>query len=113
MATKQFSTNQFRPQYKRLIALWILRVFSPGLGRSYFLQKSGYCDSDIAEFLGLPSELNEEKLREIPRMLDDLQNSLENGSPAALPARAKANFTRFAASLKLNTTEQCILEFFA
>jgi len=107
------ATQRFHSRLDRLIALWILRVFSPSLGRSVFLNNSGYADSDIAEFLGLPLRLDEATIREIPRMLDDLQISLEKARPASLPALARDNFTRFAVSLKLNTTEQRILEFFA
>lgn len=106
------ANQRFRSRFDRLLALWILRVFTPGLGRSSFTRGSAYADSDIAEFLGLPPQLDEETIRRMPHLLDDLQKSLENGS-AALPARANANFTRFAASLKLNSTEQRILEFFA
>ncbi len=107
------ATHRFHSRLDRIIALWILRAFSPSLGRSVFLHNSAYADSDIAEFLGLPLRLDEPTSREIPRLLDDLQISLEKARPAALPAQARNNFTRFAASLKLNTTEQRILEFFA
>jgi transitional endoplasmic reticulum ATPase len=107
------ATHRFHSRLDRLIALWILRAFSPSLGRSVFLHNSAYADSDIAEFLGLPLRLDEPTIREIPRLLDDLQISLEKAKPASLPAQARTNFTRFAASLKLNPTEQRILEFFA
>ena len=107
------TTHHFRSRFDRLLALWVLRAFSPGVGRSDFLDGPNYADSDIAEFLGLPRRLDEEMLREIPRLLDGLQLSLEPGNTASLQARAKANFARFAASLKLNATEQRVLEFFA
>jgi transitional endoplasmic reticulum ATPase len=109
---RSMATHRFRSRFDRLLALWILRAFSPGLGRSSFTCGPAYADSDIAVFLGLPLHLDEGTIRKMPHLLDDLQKSLEKGS-SALPARAKVNFTRFAASLKLNTTEQCILEFFA
>ena len=112
-ARHPMATHRFHSRLDRIIALWILRAFSPSLGRSVFLHNSAYADSDIAEFLGLPLRLDEPTSREIPRLLDDLQISLEKARPAALPAQARNNFTRFAASLKLNTTEQRILEFFA
>lgn len=73
---------------------------------------SNYADSDIAEFLGLPTELEMVDLAKIPQLLDDLHASLEKAS-VSLPAQARNNFTRFAASLRLNATEQRILEFFA
>jgi transitional endoplasmic reticulum ATPase len=107
------ATHRFHSRLDRLIALWILRVFSPSLGRSVFLSNSEYADSDIAEFLGLPLRLDDATVREIPRLLDELQISLEKARPASLPALARDNFTRFAVSLKLNATEQRILEFFA
>ncbi len=107
------TTHRFRSRFDRLIALWVLRAFSPGLGRSEFLNGSTYADSDIAEFLGLPLRPGEAMLREMPRLLYDLQFSLEQASPAFLPALARANFTRLAATLKLNATEQRVLEFFA
>jgi hypothetical protein len=93
------ATHRFHSRLDRLIALWILRVFSQSLGRSVFLNNSGYTDSDIAEFLGLPLRLDEATIREIPRMLDDLQISLEKARPASLPAVARDNFTRFPALL--------------
>lgn len=96
------ATHRFRSRFDRLLALWVLRAFSPGMGRSDFLSNSDYADSDIAEFLGLPLLLDEEMLRKIPRLLDGLQLSLESGNTASLPAQAKANFARFAASLKLS-----------
>ncbi len=107
------ATHRFSSRFDRLIALWILRAFSPELGRSNFLCNSAYADSEIAEFLGLPMRLDEAVIREMPRLLDDLQISLEKAGPASLPSQARNNFTRFADSLKLNTTEQRILEFFA
>lgn len=103
---------RFRSSFDRLIGLWVLRAFSRNLGRACFISGSEYADSDIAEFLGLPTDLDKEVLRKMPQLLDDLQASLERGK-AALPAKARNNFTRFAASLRLSTAEQRILEFFA
>ncbi len=105
--------HRFSSRFDRLLSLWVLRAFSPGLGRSDFLNGSTYADADIAEFLGLPQRPDEEVLREMPRLLDDLQFSLEHASPGSLPALARVNFSRFSATLKLNATEQRILEFFA
>jgi hypothetical protein len=80
------ATHRFHTRFDRLIALWILRAFSPSLGRSLFLHNSAYADSDIAEFLGLPLRLDEPTIRQIPHLLDDLQILLENARPASLPA---------------------------
>ncbi|MGJ8641806.1 MAG: AAA family ATPase [Luteolibacter sp.] len=104
--------QQLRSSFDRLIALWVLRAFSRNLGRSCFISGSDYSDHDIAEFLGLPTELDQEILKKMPRLLDVLQASLEKGK-TSLPALARNNFKRFAASLKLNAVEQSILEFFA
>jgi SpoVK/Ycf46/Vps4 family AAA+-type ATPase len=107
------ATQRFRSRLDRLIALWILRTFSPNLCRASFIEGSSYADVDIADFLGLPKNTDEETLRKIPRLLDDLQSSLEQSVSAALPAQARDSFTRFAASIQLNPTEQRLLEFFA
>ena len=104
-------THRFRSSFDRLIALWVLRAFSRNLARPCFICGSNYADSDIAEFLG-PTELEMVDLAKIPQLLDDLHASLEKAS-VSLPAQARNNFTRFAASLRLNATEQRILEFFA
>lgn len=58
-------------------------------------------------------ELNAEILLKMPRLLDDLHSALEKSRTASLPARARKNFARFAASLRLNKAEQLILEFYA
>jgi len=105
-------TRRLRSSFDRLIALWVLRAFSRKLGRPYFISGSDYADSDIAEFLGLPIELNKPALGEMPQLLDNLQASLERGA-TSLPGQARNNFTCFAASLRLNATEQRILEFYA
>jgi hypothetical protein len=105
-------TRRFRTSFDRLIALWVLRAFSRNLGRPSFIIRSNYADSDIAEFLGLPTKLDKATLSKMPQLLDDLQASLEKGA-ASLLAQARNNFTRFAASLQLNATEQLILEFYA
>jgi len=105
--------HRFQSRFERLITLWVLRIFSPSLARSAFLVNSKYADSDIAEFLDLPLHLDEATIREIPRLLDDFQKSLEKAKSVSLPALAQNNFNRLAVSLKLNTVEQRILEFFA
>ncbi len=107
------ASHRFRSSYDRLLALWVLRAFSPGLGRSSFFDGSAYTEPDLAKYLGLPLQLEEGAHREISDLLDALLISLEQAGPASLPARARNNFTRFSASLKLNSNEQRILEFFA
>lgn len=105
-------SRRFKSSYIRLLALWVLRAFAPGLGRTSFLNNSTYSDPDIAEFLGLPDGLDAAKVAAIPRLLEDLQISLEAAGPACLPALARGNFAKLAVALKLNTTEQRVIEFF-
>jgi len=45
----------FKSSYSRLLALWILRAFAPGLGQSSFLAGSNYTDPDIAKDILTPS----------------------------------------------------------
>ncbi len=107
------ASNRFRSPYNRLLALWVLRAFSPGLGRSVFLDASGYADPDIAMFLGFPQNPDADTLASVPRLLDRLQDSLQRSGAACLPARARGNFAKLAVALKLNPTEERVLEFFA
>ena len=105
-------SHRFKSSYNRLLALWVLRAFAPGLGRSGFLNNSTYADPDIAEFLGLPAHLDAEKIASMPRLLDELQNSLEAGGPACLPPLLQSNCAKLADSLKLCASEQRVVEFF-
>lgn len=105
--------SRFRSNFDRLLALWIIRIFTSEPGRSKFIADSQYADSDIAKFLGLPCPIEDGKLTEIPRLMDRLSEMLEAASAGSLPARARANFLRLAETLKLDTTERMILEFFA
>ena len=105
-------SHRFRSPYNRLLTLWVLRALAPGLGRSSFIKNGDYRDRDIAEFLGLPMDLDPDKIASIPRMLHDLQLSVEKAGTTSLPQRAKANLAKLAASLKLSTTEERILEFY-
>jgi len=104
--------RRFQSPYNRLLALWVLRALAPGLGRSSLIKNGEYEDPDIAEFLGLPLNLDAAKVAATPRMLDALQASLESAGPTSLPRRARGNLSKLAASLKLNTTEERVLEFF-
>lgn len=105
--------RRFTSSFERLIALWILRTFSVGMARSAFLQEGSYTDPEIAEYLGLPRKPDEEVLRRMPQLLDELHSRVERAGPAALPARARANFDRLAAMFGLNSTETCLLKYFA
>lgn len=107
------TTRPLRSQTQRLIALWILRVFSPGFARNHFISRSSYCDRDIAEYLGLPPEFDDESSGKILRMLDKLHASLEKTKNKTLPSLARKNFALVTESLKLNATEQSLLEFYA
>lgn len=107
------TTDRFLSSFDRLIAIWILRAFSAGLGRHGFMDYTGYADAGIAEFLGMPSYAGEHTRVRLGRYLDGIQNSVEQAGTASLPARAQANFNRFANELKLNPVEQRIVEFFA
>ena len=106
------ASHRFKSSYSRLIALWVLRAFSPGLGRSAFLNNSNYADPDIAEFLNLPLRPDADKFTAIPRLMEDLQRGLESAGPACLPALLRCNFTKLAATLGLSSSEQRVLEFF-
>ncbi len=106
------SSRSFRSHYPRLLAIWILRAFSPGLGRSRFLNGSDYADSDIAAFLNLPPALDKETIDGMPGRLNGLQTTLETTGRAALSAKSQRNFDRLAATLHLDPTEQRILEWF-
>jgi len=107
------SPSQFRSPYNRLLALWVLRAFAPGIGRACFVDGVGYADPDIAAFLGLPSELDPAKLAAIPHSLDALHRSLEQGKAVGLPSKARQNFAQLAAALKLMPAEERIIEFLA
>lgn len=107
------ATHRFRSPYTRLLALWVLRAFAPGLGRSYFIKNTDFADADIAEFLGLSRSLDVEKLKSIFDSLGLLQNSLENSEKVCLSALARRNFAKIATAINLNTHEEMILEFFA
>jgi transitional endoplasmic reticulum ATPase len=107
------SKKHFRTSFDRLLALWIVSIFTSDPGRSKFIVDSQYADSDIAKFLGLPYPIDEGNPVEITRAMDRLSGSLEAASAGSLPARAKANFLRLSETLKLTTNERMILEFFA
>lgn len=107
------ASQPFKSPYSRLLALWNLRAFAPGLGQPSFLSNSNYTDPDIARFLGLPLDPDAETLRAMPRLLSELQRSLENSQKACLPAKARDNFAKFGVALKLNSTELRICEFLA
>jgi transitional endoplasmic reticulum ATPase len=77
------------------------------------MKNEGYADPDIAMFLGLPEDPDADTRASIPRLLDGLQGSLEKSGAACLSARARGNFAKLAAALKLNPTEERVLEFFA
>ena len=104
--------KRFNSPYQRLIALWVIRAFAPGFGKVAFVSKDGFNDPDLAMFLGFPRQPTPDELKAAPRMLDELKASLEK-SPAVLPARARANFSKLAATLKLRPEELQILEFYA
>ena len=97
----------------KLIALWITRAFAPGVARQLLMTSHSYCDHDLALFLGLPSPFDEIKPTQVHQYMDGLQNSLENSKNACLSPRAQNSFDCLAASMRLNATEQRLLEFFA
>ena len=105
--------SRFRSPYSRLLALWILRAFSPALGRSSFLKDGAYADPDIAGFLGLPVPFDQTKSGAVAGLLDILQMSLERVGGASLSILARRNFAKLATAIKLNPVEERVLEFFA
>jgi SpoVK/Ycf46/Vps4 family AAA+-type ATPase len=107
------ATQNFESPYSRLIAIWTLRALSPGLGRAQFLVDYSYSDTNIAQFLGLPANPDAETFRSVPRLMNDLSASLEKSGQARFLAKAQKNFDQFAEALKLDSTEQRILEWFA
>ena len=107
------ATQNFKSPYSRLLAIWTLRAFSPGLGRAQLLVDSSYSDTNIAQFLGLPADPDAETFRSVPRLMIDLSAALEKSGQARFLAKAQKNFDQFAAALKLDANEQRILEWFA
>lgn len=103
-----------RSAYHRLIALWVLRAFSPALGRSRYLHNRGLLDDDIGDFLGMPNDGTEEgqPFGEVCRRLDALRVRLEaSRSPIRLNAVQRANFARLGDLLGLNAVEIEILQY--
>ena len=96
--------------YHRLLALWTLRALAVGFGRSKFLADSGYPDSELAMLIGLPENPDQNELRKLPILMNNLHAALEKSSAMHFPASVQNNFDQFASALKLNTTEQRILE---
>lgn len=107
--------HTFKSAYSRQIALWVLRAFSPSLARSRFISyRHDYADDDIANFLGLPAELTEDRVPWTLKQLDILRVDLEQTrSPVGLPAKVCQNFLKFGHIFQLNTTEVAILQFLA
>lgn len=109
------ATHTFKSAYSRQIALWVLRAFSPSLARSRFISfHHDYADEDIANFLGLPAEITEDRVPWTLKQLDILRVDLEETrSPVGLPAKVCQNFLKFGHIFQLNSTEVAILQFLA
>ncbi len=104
----------FKSPYSRQIALWVLRAFSPALARKRFFRREGYADGDIAEFLGLPEEVDESEISSICRQLDNMLSALENCPQAiGLPSHVEEIFSKLGETFRLNPTERRILQFLA
>ena len=71
------TSTPFRSAHNRQLALWVLRAFSPGLARCQFFCHLKYADKDLARFLGLPPEINEDTLTATCQQLDTLLAMLE------------------------------------
>lgn len=111
---KKSTSFPHRSAYHRLVALWVLRAFSPDLGRSRYFHRRGMMDDDVGGFLGIPQEGPD---GEIPRSgltsrLDALQAKLEGSSqPPRLNAVQRGNFSCLGDLLGLNDVEIEILQY--
>lgn len=102
----------FPTPYSRMLALWVLRIFSPSLGRRHFMQASGYREDEIAEFLGLPASVDASSAPSIGRKMDDMCAQLESAGGGDFPAELADNISRFGDVLGLNRIEKAITGFF-
>ena len=108
------TSTPFRSAHNRQLALWVLRAFSPDLARCQFFCHLNYADKDLARFLGLPLEINEDTLSATCQQLDTLLAMLEGTrSPVGLSRQAGRNFAVLAGTFHLNPTEVAILQFLA
>ena len=110
------ATHTFKSAYSRQIALWVLRAFSPRLARARFISNPylDYADDDIADFLGLPAQITEDRALWTLKQLDTLRADLEETrKPVGLPAQVYRNFIEFGRIFQLNSTEIVILQFLA
>ena len=90
------AVTNFKSPYTRQFALWVLRAISPELARSLFVHNRFYANKEIAAFLGLPKEFNEDTLADVFRQLDTTLIALEGTSrPIRLPKRVSDNLTEF------------------
>lgn len=110
-ATFNMSIARFKTAYSRQLALWVLRAFSPSLGRRFFLDRSGYADSDIASWLGLPDDPEGARtvFADLGRLLGALESTRHR---VGLPRIARTNLDRFSQDLAMTETELRLVEFF-
>lgn len=112
--SKSFSASfPHRSGYLRLIGLWILRAFSPKLGRSRYFRRRAILEDDIGGFLGVPIDTEEppppsEVFSRLDAMLENLEGSRR---PPVLSAVQRRNFTGLGELLGLNEVEVAVLQY--
>jgi SpoVK/Ycf46/Vps4 family AAA+-type ATPase len=107
-------TFPHRSAYLRLIALWVLRAFSPGLGRSRYFGRRIPMEDDIGGFLGVPVDGPDGPVPpvEVGHQLDDLKAKLESSRPQPrLTAVQRGNFVCLGELLGLNAIEIELLQY--
>lgn len=100
--------DHFDTPYKRQVAIWILRLLATDLTK-FLPREGGYADSDVAQFLGLPSLYDPSDVKTVPQMMEQMLLQLLAAGDASLGNPATGNLKSFAEQLGLDAVGAAIL----